>query len=218
LNGTGTLVRNPWLEFSLLAGFRYADLRENLLLYNATTDLIFGNVTDLADAFATRNQFYGGQIGSRLTVWRDAFSLDMTGKIALGSTHQVVDIRGDITQAGPNPLIPPGLGIFPGGLFAQSTNIGRHKADRFAVLPSLELRLGYDISERARAFVGYDLMYWTDVVRPGNQINHNVNLSQNAVLDPNGVGKLVGPAQPAPLFKRSNFWAQGIDLGLEFRF
>src|SRR5262249_2839194 len=44
LNGTGTLVRNPWLEFSLLAGFRYADLRENLLIYNTTTDLLFGNV------------------------------------------------------------------------------------------------------------------------------------------------------------------------------
>jgi hypothetical protein len=218
LGGTATLIRIPWLDFSLLAGFRYADLRENLLLYNTTTDLLLGNVTSLADSFATKNQFYGGQIGSQLAVQRDAFSLDLIGKIALGSTHEVVDIRGDITQAGPNPLVPPGLGTFPGGLFAQSTNIGRRKADRFAVLPSLELRVGYEISERTRVFVGYDLMYWTEVVRPGNQINHNVNLSQNAVLDPNGAGRLVGPAQPAPLFNRSDFWAQGINLGLAFRF
>jgi hypothetical protein len=56
------------------------------------------------------------------------------------------------------------------------------------------------------------------VLRPGNQINHNVNLSQNAVLDPNGVGTLVGPAQPAFLLNRSDFWAQGVSIGLEFRY
>jgi hypothetical protein len=67
-------------------------------------------------------------------------------------------------------------------------------------------------------FAGYDLVYWSQVVRPGNQINHNVNLTQNAVLDPNGLGRLVGPAQPAPLFNRSDFWAQGINLGLEVRY
>jgi len=32
------------------------------------------------------------------------------------------------------------------------------------------------------------------------------------------VAKLVGPAQPAPLFVRSDFWAQGINVGLEFRY
>ncbi len=217
-NGILTLLRNPDLEFTLLAGFRYADLRETLQIYNTTTDLIFGNVTILNDSFDTRNQFYGGQIGSRLAVQRHRFSLDLTGKVALGSTHQVVDIQGAITQAGPNPIVPPGLGTFPGGLFAQSSNIGRRNANQFTVLPSLELKLGYEINQRTRVFVGYDIMYWDQVVRPGDQINHHVNLSQNAVLDPNGLGKLVGPAQPAPLFNRSDFWAQGISFGLEFRY
>jgi hypothetical protein len=67
-------------------------------------------------------------------------------------------------------------------------------------------------------FAGYEILYWNRVVRPGDQIDHNVNLSQNAVLDPKGVGTLVGPAQPAPLFNRSDFWAQGINLGLEYRY
>jgi hypothetical protein len=218
VNGILTLLRNSGLEFTLLAGFRYADLRERLQIYNTTTDLIFGNVTNLNDSFKTTNQLYGGQIGSRLAVQRDRLSLDITGKVALGSTHQVVEIQGDITQAGPNALVPPGLGTFPGGLFAQSTNIGKRNADQFAVLPSLELKLGYEINPRTRVFAGYDLMYWSQVVRPGNQLNHNVNLSQNAVLDPNGLGKLVGPAQPAPLFNRSDFWAQGLNFGLEFRY
>jgi len=78
------------------------------------------------------------------------------------------------------------------------------------------LKLGYEIKRNTRAFVGYDITYWDEVVRPGDQINRRVNLSQNAVLDPNGLGRLVGPAQPAPLFTRSGFWAQGLNFGLEF--
>jgi hypothetical protein len=217
-NGILTLVRNPGLEFTLLAGFRYADLRENLQIYNTTTDLIFDNVTNLNDSFHTTNQFYGGQIGSRLAVQRERFSLDLTGKVALGSTYQVVDIQGTITQAGPNALVPPGPGTFPGGVFAQSSNLGLRRAYQLTVLSSVELTLGYEITPRARMLAGYDILYWNQVARPGNQINHNVNLSQNAVLDPNGLGRLVGPAQPAPLFNRSDFWAQGINFGLDFRY
>jgi hypothetical protein len=215
VNGIFNLIRNSWLEFTLLAGFRYADLRENLILYNSTTDLLFPNVTNLTDAFYTTNQFYGGQLGSRLAVQLNRFSLDVTGKVALGATHEVVDIQGVITQLGPNVLVPPGPGTFPGGLFTQSSNIGSRSANQFSVLPSLELKLGFAVNHRARVFAGYDLMYWTEVVRPGNQISHAVNLSQNAVLDPNGAGRLVGPAQPAPLFNRSDFWAQGVSFGFE---
>ena len=31
-------------------------------------------------------------------------------------------------------------------------------------------------------------------------------------------GALVGPSQPSPLFNRTDFWAQGVTFGLEFRF
>jgi hypothetical protein len=218
VNGVLVLFRNLDLEFTFLTGFRYADLRETLQIYNTTTDLTFGNVTKLTDLFDTRNQFYGGQIGGRLAVQRYRCSLDITGKVALGSTHQVVDIQGAITQAGPNPPTPPGLGTFPGGLFTQLSNIGRRDANQFTVLPSLELNVGYQIKQHIRAYVGYDVMYWNQVARPGDQIDHNVNLTQNRVLDPNGTGRLLGAAQPAPLFNHSDFWAQGINFGLEFRY
>ena len=132
-------------------------------------------------------------------------SFDATGKVALGFTHEAVQVLGSITQLGPNPLTPPGLGTFPGGIFTQPSNIGRRTADRFAVLPSLELRMGYDVTQRAQVFVGYDVTYWSQVVRPGNQVDHAVNLTQNAVLDPNGAGKLVGPAVPTSLFGQSEF-------------
>src|SRR5207237_150086 len=122
--------------------------------------------------FDTRNQFYGGQIGIRSTWQRDRLALDLTGKLALGSTHQVVNIAGDITQT----AFPPAAA--QGGLFAQTSNIGRVTANQFTILPTLELKVGYQVNQRLSAFIGYDLMYWNQVVRPGNQINRNVNLTQ----------------------------------------
>ncbi len=166
LNGAFNLYRRPGVEFTLLAGFKYADLRETLQIQNTTTDLVFGNVTTLNDFFGTRNQFYGGQLGSRLSLQRDRLSVDVTGKVALGSTHEVVDIQGNITQFGPNPLVPPGLGTFPGGYFTQPSNIGRHSANQFTVMPSVELKLAYQVTPRLGAFAGYDFMYWNQVVRP----------------------------------------------------
>jgi hypothetical protein len=217
-NGVVTLFRGPSLEWSILGGFRYADLREHLVIDNTTTDLVFANTMLLTDQFETRNQFYGGQLGSRVAVRWNRLTVDATSKVAFGTTHEVVDVLGSITQLGPNPLVPPGFGTFAGGLFAQPSNIGVRTTDRTTVLPALELRAGYDVAPWGRVFVGYDLMYWNHVVRPGNQISHAVNLSQNAVLDPNGTGTLVGPAQPAPLFGQSAFWAQGLTFGLEVRF
>ena len=69
------------------------------------------------------------------------------------------------------------------------------KVSLFSILPSLEVKLGYAFNPRTRVIVGYDLWAWDQVVRPGDQINRNVNLSQNAVLDPNGVGQLVQAAR-----------------------
>ncbi|HEY1375827.1 MAG TPA: BBP7 family outer membrane beta-barrel protein [Gemmataceae bacterium] len=217
-NGVVPLVRSPGVEWDLLAGSRYADLLEKFAVANSTTDLIFNNTTALSELFETRNQFYGGQLGGRLAVNVDRFFVDATAEVALGVTHQVVGAAGTITQLGPNPLVPPGPGTFPGGIFTQRSNIGRRAADPFSALSSLEVKLGYDLTPRARIFAGYDVLYWTQVVRPGNQISHAVNLSQNAVLDPAGAGVLVGPAQPALLFNRSSFWAQGITFGLSVSF
>ena len=221
-NAICTFYRTSNMEFAMLAGFRYAELRENLLIHNSTKDLLFNNVTVLDDSFQTSNQFYGGQIGGRLAYQQDWLSMSLTGKLAMGPAHQSVNIEGSVSQAGPNPVVPPGFGTFPGGLYAQKSNIGRRNANPvsvpFDVLPSLEFKLGYQMTQSIRATVGYDFMYWTNVLRPGNQIDHNVNLTQNAVLDPNGTGTLVGLSQPAPLYNRSGFYAQGISLGLELNY
>ena len=216
VNGLINLWRRPGLEFSVLGGFRYAELKETLAINSTTNDLIFLNTAVFSDQFATRNQFYGGQFGGRMSYQQDRLSVDVTTKVALGATHQVVDIQGNSSLTVPPggfPLAP--IASTPGGIFTQPSNIGRRTGNEFSVMPTVELKLGYQITPRMRVFTGYDFMYWNQVVRPGNQMDHNLNLTQSPIF---GGGALVGPAVPAPLFQRTDFWAHGVTFGFEFRF
>ena len=213
-NAVAVLIpRQAGFELTALAGIRYIDLQENLDINTVSSALLTTPNTVLAqnDQFATRNQFYGGQVGARLNLEGDRFSLDMTAKLAVGVTHQSVDIQGSSAQTGPGGV----NGVFPGGLFTQPSNIGSRSANQFGIVPAIEWKLHYFITEGLSVFVGYDFMYWNSVVRPGTQIDRNINLTQSAVL---GNGALNGPAFPTQQFNRTDFWAQGATFGFEFRY
>jgi len=212
LNGIFAGWSGPGFGLQLLAGFRYLDLEESLQMQSTSSDLVNDSQIALSDNFETRNQFYGGQIGARLDLVRNHLSASLTGKLALGSTLQEVNINGSATQTGTAAALQ---GTFPGGFFTQPTNIGRRTHDEFSLVPEAQVKLGYDILPGWRAFVGYDLLYWTQVVRPGNQIDRNLNLTQSPIF---GSGTLAGPAQPAALFNRSDFWAQGLTFGFQFSY
>ena len=162
------------------------------------------------DSFSTRNQFYGGQIGARFGFRADRLSLDLAAKVALGSTHQVVDIQGSSLYSGTGFALPPG--VDSGGVYTQPSNIGRTSANTFTVSPQVSLKIGLDLTSRLRATVGYDFLYWSSVVRPGNQIDHNLNPTQfpGAAFS--------GSPLPAAQFNRSDFLAHGVSFGLEFRY
>ena len=131
----------------------------------------------------------------------------MTGKLGLGMTQQVVDISGSTQVIGPG-----GYQFFPQGFYAGPTNIGLYTRNVFSVVPEMGLNLGYQLTDHVRLFAGYNFLYWSNVVRPGSQINPVINPN----LLPNGTG--VGPAQPSFAFNGSSFWVQGVTFGIELRF
>ena len=88
----------------------------------------------------------------------------------------------------------------------------------FAVVPEIGLNLGYQITSWASVSVGYTLLYTNNVIRPGNQINRTINTSQSTSYTEDPAARLQGSAQPSFKFKSSDFWAQGINVGLSFRF
>jgi hypothetical protein len=59
-------------------------------------------------------------------------------------------------------------------------------------------------------------MYWSSVVRPGDQIDTTINRTQlPSVFAP---GMLVGAPRPGFQFHPTDFWAQGVSFGLELQY
>jgi hypothetical protein len=191
-----------------IAGFRNVNLYERLRIDETLNALASGGSFVINDTFQTHNNFYGGQLGLVGEARWGRWSVNMFGKVALGVTQQVVNINGSTL------ITPPGgtATAFPGGLLTQPSNIGHFSRDVFGVVPEAGVNLGYQLTPHLRTFIGYNFLYWNNVVRPGQQIDLVVNTNQI----PPAIGG--GPARPAFSFQHSDFWAQGITFGLEFRY
>jgi Putative beta barrel porin-7 (BBP7) len=212
-NAVWNLYNQSGLRLGVLGGFRYLQLHEKLTysFTNAEPAFTFSST----DEFDTDNQFYGGQLGLRAEWTRGRFFALTTGKVALGSMQESVDISGSST--GTNSIFGPGTVTRPGGFFAQGTNFGHHTLGEFAVVPEATFNVGVNITRNISAFVGYNFLDANNVLRPGNQIDTQVNPSQVPGLG-GTTGNVIGPARPQVQFNQSDFWAQGINFGLEFRF
>jgi hypothetical protein len=204
-------------RLDFLAGFRYLELREGLgdeefVAISPGVPTIGGSTLGVSDQFDTRNQFYGGQLGARAEYRWGRLFVNATGSVALGTDHETIDIHGAtvITPAGGARM------TVPGGILALPTNSGHFSRDRFAVVPEVGVNVGYQVTPHVRVFVGYGFLYLSNVVRPGNVIDRTVNLTQ--IPSNLGPGTLVGPARPALVLRDTEFWAQGVNFGLEVRY
>ena len=129
--------------------------------------------------------------------------------VAIGATQQEVSISGETTIA---PLVSPAE-TYPSGFLAQRSNIGVYDRTVFTMIPQLNTNLGYYLTPRLRTIVGYSLIYWGSVVRPGDQIDLDVN---PALLPPE-LDPFTGPLRPEFAFRETNFWIHGINVGLDYR-
>jgi hypothetical protein len=214
LNARMNLLNGCRFRLDGLAGFRFLRFDEKL---NAT-ETFSGTFVDAAgvphtvtngilfDSFSTTNDFYGGQIGLMGELRRGAWTLDMTAKVALGTTHQSVNV------AGGQSAVDNGVQVTrPFGLLAQPSNIGMHTRDVFSVVPEINLNLGYQVTPHLKVFGGYDLLAWSNVVRAGDQVDTTLNVNSRAFpITATGVNRPVVP------FHDSGFWAQGFNVGLQY--
>lgn len=217
-NLAGHLLGRTWLNLDGIVGFRYLDLQETLNVNAFSIDLTgtgtfngvllpLGTPVFLNDSFRTDNNFYGGQIGFRVEARRGPVYALLTSKVAFGVNQMAVHIAGS-SQAGALTA--------NGGLFALPTNIGAYRDDTFAVIPEVNLTLGYQFGRNWRTYVGYSMLYWNRVARPGDQISGVINPAQVPL---SGVGTgLVGPALPAFSLQHSDFWAHGLNFGVAYHF
>lgn len=202
------------VRFDLLGGFRYLNLQENLSFVTDSPN-VFPNPPAFFhtfDQFNASNNFYGGQIGGRISYDNTRIFMNATGKLALGSTFEMLSVNGGTTtNAG-------GFASAPGAYLSQPTNLGSQTVSQFAIIPEMNLNFGIRLNPWASFMVGYSFLYVSSVARPGDQLDRVINTTQAPAITGNFPGSLAGPARPALNIRDTDFWAQGLNFGLEFRY
>lgn len=189
---------------AILVGYRYNRLDDELRIGEFQIGAGPTTVTRF-DYFSTENSFHGAQVGFMTGTRYNRLTGEFVLKLGLGNTHSKVRIDGATTT-----VVGVGAPVTTtGGLLAQSSNIGFYEQDEFSVIPELGATIGFNITERFRVTAGYTFIYWSRVARPHDQIDRDISLP--VLPGPNA-------ARPEFTFNKSDFWAQGVNLGLEYAF
>lgn len=218
-NFIGFALGDQRFALEVLAGGRFLNLEERLNLNYQMTNLVampaFGNeilaagtTAHVNDTYRTTNQFYGGQIGGRLETNLGRLSLGLAGKIAFGVNNMTLHVDGNTTRSDVATA-------YPAGILANAANIGRYQDSRYAYVPEGNLSIGWWFTPNLRLKVGYNLLYISDVIRPGNHITNVVNPAGVPVDQMYGSAPVL---RSPPLFQRSDFLAEGFTFGIDFRY
>jgi rfaE bifunctional protein kinase chain/domain len=195
-----------------LYGFRFVDLAERITVTDASL-FESGRANTVQDVFATRNQFYGGQVGLHSRFFGgSSWTFETIGKLGFGGVNQRVEVFGANANIDPTGVVDREAG----GLLARPTNSGVFERDKFAVTLDLTLALGYQITPRLRTTFGYSIFYLSSAMRPGSVIDRTVNDSNiRFVAEADRTASAL--ARPRIDFGRaSDYWAQGLNFGLQF--
>jgi hypothetical protein len=208
----GLLLGCCW-RLDMLSGFRYLNFEEDLRISEISTAIgTTPTMTGvLQDNFEVSNDFYGGQVGLVGEFRNGPWSIDWFTKVALGDTTQT------IRTSGAQALLVGGAPVAAAnsGLLAQMTNSGSFSRDVFSVIPEVGVSVGWQATPHLKLYVGYNFLYWSNVLRVGDQVDTVLNV-------PSRPGPLLTqrvpavPPRPAVLFNDTDFWAQGVNVGLQF--
>ncbi|CAN5329231.1 hypothetical protein BH11PLA2_BH11PLA2_01430 [soil metagenome] len=221
VTGLKNLVDAGDVIVNALGGYRYFGANEGLHIQQQSLRLANANnpaaIWGIYDQFDARNNFQGGQIGLQFDSVRANWLVSFRATTAFGTNFQTVQATGRssmTTAALPQPLVQP----YNAGFLAVNSNSGRVMQPKFAVLPEARLNVGYRIGGQCHLFAGYDFMYLSNAVRPGDQVDLAVNTAQVPALG--GVSGPVfnGANRPVVSFQRTDFWVQGITLGFDCRY
>ncbi len=213
VNSVANVMDEKYVKVNALLGWRYFQVHEGLRIEQTqlryTPDV---GMIRTADQFDAHNRFHGGQIGLHSDMRRGIVFCEMTAKVAFGQTYEVVKQEGmTILQT---PFTTRAYG--GSGIYVQPSSAGRTANGVFAVVPEGTVKFGFRVGDAGRLYVGYSFIYLSDAVRPGDQIDRTLNPSQVPLVS--GTGPVYNADRPSRLFNRSDFWTQGLIIGLETRY
>ena len=208
------LMKGNGFRYDLIGGYHHGQINSDLSVTSSlvTVDVDpfnpgtpVGTSLDVLDSFEVENDFHGGGIGIAAQWQRGKNIIKVLGKASFGNMHQSVAIRGQTSSMTPAPSSTSAS--IPFGLLAQDSNSGRFEQDRFAVVPEANITLVRRLTCNLDFTIGYSFIYWSSVQQAGDLID--------ASLDLDGIPP---QTQPTFAFRDTDFWAQGLNLGLNLRF
>jgi hypothetical protein len=205
----GANSQTQYSRVDMIAGYRYLRLKDRLG-FSQSLDSLNPIVTvslDIFDRFDTKNEFQGVDLGGVWGAGWNQWSMECLFKTGIGNVRQKVNIQGSTSVS---PVGGP-TASYAGGLLAQNSNIGKYSQNRFALLPEIGVTLGYNVVPNWQLTAGYTLLYWGSVARPGDQIDLDINPDQL----PPAINPVEGAHRPVFEFTESDFWAQGMNFGLQ---
>jgi hypothetical protein len=207
------ILRDCAGRVEFLAGYQTARLADELMISSTTTALTntpapAGTVSQLTDHFATTNRFNGMALGLSGIMRERAWSLSGMFKLGMGNMERSVSIDGASTITVPGN--PPSTNATANGLLARGTNEGDYVSNTFVVTPEVNVTLGYRLTRRLEATVGYSYLGLPKVARVADQLDPQlaVNLSN----------PLTGPIRPGFTLTESNFSLHSLNYGLQWQY
>jgi hypothetical protein len=214
-NALRALVYCDRFKLNLLGGIRYIDHDESLQITSRSTipnlDPTDPTLVDIFDEFACRNQFIGAQLGFQMELRHRRCFLDLTGKVALGNQNEQLVVRGLTNNQTLGVTISQ-----PFGMLALAGNSTNEDDNEFAYVPELSLKFGYQWTQRLSTYIGYNALYISRLLRPGDQIDPVINPVFLPVSEQ--FGGDFGPVRPINMFNKSDFWTQGVSFGVMIRY
>jgi hypothetical protein len=223
LRSAEALLRANWSRgtrgrIDVLSGYRYLGFHEGLWLEEQLTIVDpggaaqIGTTVDLFDRFRTRNDFHGGTLGVLTSLDHGAVSLDIAAKLGVGSVWRESVIDGQT-----HVRTPTGGEAQPlGGLLALPSNMGTYRDSAFSLLPELDLKARWLLTDRLSLNVGYQLLFLSNVYRTGQQIDRRIDAGQLPVELPVNDPTAAAVTHPIPVPTSSTLRAQGLTVGLTF--
>jgi hypothetical protein len=202
-NGCDSCCRT--FRVDAIAGYRFSRLIDYVNVADREIDINpvdatnFQTVFTNIDQFHAANTFNGTEIGLDTEICRGRWSLDLLGKVALGLNTQDIRLFG---------LVASDASETGGGInVAAATE--ELSINRFSWMPEFVATAGFQLNDHVKLTAAYDIIYWSQVARAGNQIAFDTR-----------TGLPFGP-QPAltpAAVKEGDFWAEGFRLGGEISF
>ncbi len=197
-----------------LVGYQHTEIDDNIILRHNITSVDgfthgpVGTEIYSQDRYRASNEFDGGQIGFLSEASDGRLTWSLLTKIAFGNMRQGYTIDGFSRTTVPGA----GSAAVNNGLLNLPSYNGSYERDEFAIVPELNVSVAFALTQSIQLSVGYNFLYWSDVMLANQVIDTAINPTQVT-------GGLVGQAAPTFAWPASqSFWTQGLSFGGTIKF